>query len=296
MTATPNNRPESPADLIQLLRVTDIPLPDGDTGAGLKFHTNRGEFPAIIHRANPGPNNSDAPGANPGPNNTDAPGANPGPNNTDAPGANPGPNNTDAPGANPGPNNTDAPGANRGPNAVIWVCGARGGFGGPGPGTYARLAEQLTHQGITSLRLDYRFPNDLLECVLDLLTGVAYFQQNHYPPLVVVGHSFGGAVVIAAAAASPHIKGVVSLSPQTYGAGLATQLSPRKLLLVHGKADTRLPYTCAQQIHEWAKEPKELVLYEGAEHRLEECRSELETLLSTWIPATLAEAITIPTP
>lgn len=242
MTATPNNRPESAADLIQLLRVTDIPLPDGDTGAGLKFHTNRGEFPAIIHRANQAPNNTDAPGA------------------------------------------------------VIWVCGARGGFGGPGPGAYARLAEQLTQQGITSLRLDYRFPNDLLECVLDLLTGVAYCQQNNYPPVVVVGHSFGGAVVIAAGAASPHIKGVVSLSPQTYGAGMAAQLSPRKLLLVHGKADTRLPYTCAQQIHEWAKAPKELVLYEGAEHRLEECREELETLLSTWIPATLAEAITLPTP
>ena len=254
MTATPNNRPESAADLIQLLRVTDIPLPDGDTGAGLKFHTNRGEFPAIIHRANPGPNATDAPGANQVPNAAAAPGA------------------------------------------VIWVCGARGGFGGPGPGTYARLAEQLTHQGITSLRLDYRFPNDLLECVLDLLTGVAYFQQNHYPPVVVVGHSFGGAVVIAAGAASPHIKGVVSLSPQTYGAGMAAQLSPRKLLLVHGKADTRLPYTCAQQIHEWAKAPKELILYEGAEHRLEECREALETLLSTWIPATLAEAITIPAP
>ena len=242
MTATPNNRPESPADLIQLLRVTEIPLPDGDTGAGLKFHTNRGEFNAIIHRANPDPNNTDT------------------------------------------------------SNAVIWVCGARGGFGGPGPGTYARLSEQLTQQGITSLRLDYRFPNDLLECVLDLLTGVAYLQQNNHPPLVVVGHSFGGAVVIAAGAASPHIKGIVSLSPQTYGAGMAAQLSPRKLLTVHGKADTRLPYTCAQQIHEWAKEPKELVLYEGAEHRLEECRQELETLLSTWIPATLAEAITIPTP
>lgn len=242
MTATPNNRPESAADLIQLLRVTDIPLPDGDTGAGLKFHTNRGEFPAIIHRANQSPNAADA------------------------------------------------------PRAVIWVCGARGGFGGPGPGAYARLAEQLTQQGITSLRLDYRFPNDLLECVLDLLIGVAYCQQNRYPPLVVVGHSFGGAVVIAAGAASPHIKGVVSLSPQTYGAGMAAQLSPRKLLIVHGKADTRLPYTCAQQIHEWAKAPKELVLYDGAEHRLEECRQELETLLSTWIPATLSEAITLPTP
>ena len=234
MSTAPGQRPESVNELIKLFRVTDAPLPDGDTGAGLKFHTNRGEFSGIVHRAE---------------------------------------------------------GADR---AVVWVCGARGGFGGPGPGTYARLSEQLTGHGITSLRLDYRFPNDLLECVLDLLVGVQYLKENGHGPVVVVGHSFGGAVVIAAGAASDHIKGVVSLSPQTYGAGMAGQLSPRKLLVAHGKADTRLPFSCALQIHEWAKEPKELVLFEGAEHRLEECRDELETLLSAWIPATLAEEIAIP--
>ncbi|SVC45262.1 uncharacterized protein METZ01_LOCUS298116, partial [marine metagenome] len=58
--------------------------------------------------------------------------------------------------------------------AVIWVCGARGGFGGPGPGTYARMAEKFTGEGITSLRLDYRYANDVFECALDLLAGVAY--------------------------------------------------------------------------------------------------------------------------
>ena len=233
---TAEQRPESANDLIKLLRVSEAPLPDGDAGAGLKFHTNRGEFSGILH---------------------------------------------------------ESPGADK---AVIWVCGARGGFGGPGPGTYARLAGQLTEQGITSLRLDYRFPNDLLECVLDLLAGAIYCQENGYGPVVVVGHSFGGAVVIAAGATSPHIKGVVSLSPQTYGAGMAGQLAPRKLLVAHGKADTRLPFYCAQQIYDWAAEPKELVLFEGAEHRLEECRDELETLLAAWIPATLDEEIEIPAP
>jgi alpha/beta superfamily hydrolase len=233
---TTDGRPESVADLIKLLRVSDAPLPDGDAGAGLKFHTNRGEFSAILHQS---------------------------------------------------------PGADK---AVIWVCGARGGFGGPGPGTYAKLAEQLTRQGITSLRLDYRLPNDLLECALDLLAGVTYCQENGYRPVVVVGHSFGGAVVIAAGASSPHVKGVVSLSPQTYGAGMAGQLAPRKLLVAHGKADTRLPFRCAEQIYDWAAEPKELVLFEGAEHRLEECREELETLLAAWIPATLDEEIEIAAP
>ena len=182
------------------------------------------------------------------------------------------------------------------PNAdqgVIWVCGARGGFGGPGPDTYARMAEKFTGEGITSLRLDYRYANDVFECALDLLAGVAFLKGTGHEPVVVVGHSFGGAVVIAAGANSAHIKGVVALSPQTYGAGMAGQLTPRKLLVVHGKADTRLAFACGQQIYDMANEPKELVLYEGAEHRLEECRDDLEELLGRWIPETLAAEIVL---
>jgi hypothetical protein len=154
---------------------------------------------------------------------------------------------------------------------------------------YARLAEAFQSQGITSLRLDYREPGVFPECVLDLLAGIAFCKATGYDPVVLVGHSFGGAVVIAAGAASSHVRGVVSLSPQTYGAHGAGLLSPRPLLVVHGKSDTRLPYSCALQIHQWAREPKELVLYDGAEHRLDECRVELEKLLEEWIPATLAE-------
>ena len=171
---------------------------------------------------------------------------------------------------------------------VVWVCGARGGFGGPGPGTYMKLAEQFTEQGITSLRLDYRNPNNLHECVLDLMAGVAFFKGQDFEPVVIVGHSFGGAVVIAGGAVSSHVKGVVCLSSQTYGSDAVGQLTPKPLLLVHGKSDTRLPFSCSQQIYDRALEPKQLVLYDGAEHRLEECRDDLEQLLSDWIPATLA--------
>lgn len=174
---------------------------------------------------------------------------------------------------------------------VIWVCGARGGFGGPANGAYARLAETFVSQGITSLRLTYRQPNVFPECILDLLAGVVYFQSNGYGPVVLVGHSFGGAVVIAAGAASHHVRGVVSLSPQTYGANMAGLLSPKPLLVVHGKSDTRLPYSCGVQVHEWAREPKKLVLFDGAEHRLEECRDQLEGLLAKWIPETLGSSV-----
>ena len=177
--------------------------------------------------------------------------------------------------------------------AVVWVCGARGGFGGPASGLYAELSEEFTGQGITSLRMDYRQPNDIQECALDLMAGVNFLRATGYGPAVVVGHSFGGAVVIAGAAFSDHVAGVVSLSPQTYGAQGAGMLSPTPLLVVHGKADTRLPFSCAVAIHDWAKEPRELVLYEGAEHRLDECRTELMDLLREWIPAHLPETIVV---
>ncbi len=98
-----------------------------------------------------------------------------------------------------------APEAERG---VIWVGGARGGFGRPGQGAYARLAEVLRRDRISSLRLSYR----------------------------------------------------------------------------------RLPYACGVQIYHWAQEPKQLVLYEGAEHRLDECADALDQLLTQWILATLRSA------
>jgi alpha-beta hydrolase superfamily lysophospholipase len=175
-------------------------------------------------------------------------------------------------------------------HGVLWVCGARGGFGGPGQGTYARLAEGLRHKQIASLRMSYRYPNVLHECLLDVLAGVTYLQHRGAAPVVLVGHSFGGAVVIAAGVVHPHVAGVVALAPQTYGAQMAGQLAPRPLLVVHGKADTRLPYACGVHIYDWAQEPKQLILYEGAEHRLDECAAALEQLLTQWIPTTLHAA------
>jgi len=207
----PSAKRESPAAAPMTIFEMIEGLPyEGETGRGLLFRTNRGEIPAIIHRA---------------------------------------------------------PSCEL---AVIWVCGARGGFGGPAGGMYARMAERFLNKGITSLRLDYRQPNVLPECVLDLLAGIAMLKGTGHQPVILVGHSFGGAVVVAAGVASSHVQGVVCLSPQTHGAGLAGQLSPKSLLVVHGKSDSRLPYSCGVQIHDWAQEPKQLVLYEGAEHRLEE--------------------------
>lgn len=171
--------------------------------------------------------------------------------------------------------------------AIIYVWGARGGFDGPAEGIYARLAEDLKYE-MTSIRIDYRLPNVLAECVLDTMAGLSFLSATGHSEIALVGHSFGGAVVIAAAPFSPLVKAVVSLSPQTYGASNAGAVSPRPLLLAHGGADTRLPPSCSEQIYEWANEPKEMVIIPDAEHGLVECKDALDNLLVDWLRHNLA--------
>ena len=171
--------------------------------------------------------------------------------------------------------------------AVVWVGGAGGGLDGPAGGIFPRLAETLAQDGIASLRLDYRRPNHLLECIMDTLAGVIYLEEAVSRRIVLVGYSFGGAVVITAGVTSASILGVVALSSQSYGADLAGELSPRPLLLLHGTADSVLPDACSREIYQRAVEPRQLILYPGCGHALEECRDQVDQDLLQWLRAVL---------
>jgi len=171
---------------------------------------------------------------------------------------------------------------------VVWVGGAGGGLDGPARGLYPAACEQLQARGIAGLRLHYRKPNALEDCILDTLAGVAFLVQEGATEVAVVGHSFGGAVVISAAAVSPHVKAVVPMSSQTYGTELARSVAPRPMLLIHGTADTVLSPICSRQIYAAAREPKEIKLYPEAGHGLDEVRQEVLDQLVSWIPQKLA--------
>ncbi len=166
---------------------------------------------------------------------------------------------------------------------VIWVCGAAGGFEGPSHGIYVDLARELASQGMASLRLDYRYPGDLPMCVMDVLLGNTFLIQEGIERVGLVGHSFGGAVVIMAGVLSRSVRAVVGLSSQTVGAQRVGELVPTPLLLVHGERDERLSADCSRLIHEWAGEPKELVLFPKDGHGLTESHDELFSLLKGWI-------------
>jgi alpha-beta hydrolase superfamily lysophospholipase len=174
--------------------------------------------------------------------------------------------------------------APEGAPAVVWVGGSGGGLDGPAWGMYPRLAGRLAAQGIGSLRLHYRRPNHLEDCVADTLLGAAYLvQQRGYRRVALVGHSFGGAVVISAGALGDDVAAVVAMSSQTYGTDLAPQVSPRPLLLLHGTADEILSHRCSESIYARARQPKELLLYDGCRHGLDECREQVDEAVVAWL-------------
>lgn len=173
--------------------------------------------------------------------------------------------------------------ASEGTSAVLWVGGAGGGFDGPAGGLYPRMANTFIKDNISSLRLNYRFPNHLEECILDVLLGVEYLKSANYPNIILVGHSFGGAVVIATAGINKTITGVAAMSSQTHGTNAIGDLSPSPLLLLHGTEDEILPDTCSIDLYKRAKEPKQIILYAGCGHGLDECKSALDSDLYNWV-------------
>ena len=182
----------------------------------------------------------------------------------------------------------DAPGAR---SAAVWVGGAGGGWDTPANGLYPRLSEVLADDGIASLRVRFRHARLLEEAAFDVLAGIAHLERAGIDAFALVGHSSGGAVVIRAAAASAAVRSVVALATQGYGADAVRWLSPRcSILLVHGTADSVLPPSSSEYVHRLAREPKRLVLYEGAEHGLEEVADDVAELVRSWVVETLRDA------
>jgi dipeptidyl aminopeptidase/acylaminoacyl peptidase len=170
--------------------------------------------------------------------------------------------------------------------AVLMVGGTDGGFDGPADRIYPTLAADLNARGIAALRVDFRLhraPGDVEEGAYDVLAGVRFLEEAGVRRVALVGHSFGGAAVVRAGARSDRVVAVATLATQSHGVEDAPQLAPRALLVVHGLDDRRLPPGCSRYLYELAREPKRLVLLEGAKHSLRQRREDLRALLVEWL-------------
>jgi fermentation-respiration switch protein FrsA (DUF1100 family) len=90
-------------------------------------------------------------------------------------------------------------------------------------------------------------------------------------------------VAVTAGVETPNVAAVAALSSQTQGTGAVGFLSPRPLLVLHGTDDETLPASCSQDLFHRAREPKEMRLYAGCGHALDECRAELDRDLLAWL-------------
>lgn len=175
----------------------------------------------------------------------------------------------------------ESPGAWRG---VIWVDGMGGFWDGSGSDLYSNLSESLLADHITSLRVNVRFPTQLDESVADILIALSFLQRKGVQDIGLVGHAFAGAAAIRAAVYSTIPKTVITLAAQSLGAELIGQL-PRHcaLLLIHGTADEVLHVSNSEYLCALAHEPKTLLLFEGAKHKLEEAAQEIRSEVGRWL-------------
>jgi pimeloyl-ACP methyl ester carboxylesterase len=173
--------------------------------------------------------------------------------------------------------------------AAVFVGDAAGGWDSPGRGRlFSDLCTDFQNMGMAALRVRYRHPNDLVECALDLLTGVRFLANDGVEIAALVGHSFGGAVVAQVAANADGVRTIVLLSTQSHGVeGIAQVSRGCSSLLVHGTADEILPPSCSRYAYDLAPEPKRLSLYEGARHGLDEGGERLRREVRDWIAGEL---------
>lgn len=175
--------------------------------------------------------------------------------------------------------------------AVIAVGGAMGGLLGPADGLYQDLGSSFAAQGIATLRVAYRRPNDFGVCVHDALAVADIAARQGAERFVTVGHSFGGAVAVQLGMAmGDYTKGVVTLATQSAGCEDAEGLAETPMLLVHGDRDEILPPFASEVVHQLAGGHGELVIVPGAGHLLSEAGELLRERLSDWIPERLSES------
>jgi hypothetical protein len=174
--------------------------------------------------------------------------------------------------------------------AVLMFGGAMGGLLGPADGLYHDLGVRLAEQGIGTLRIGYRRPNDLERCTLDVVAVADLAARAGARRFVTVGHSFGGAIAVRAGIMlGDHSAGVVTLATQSAGCEMAAALGDTPLLLFHGDRDELLPVMASEVVHSLAGGNGELVVLPNTGHLLTQAGDVLRERLLEWIPARLTE-------
>jgi len=170
------------------------------------------------------------------------------------------------------------------PAAIVACGGAMGGMLGPADGLYQRVGDQWSSRGVPVLRVDYRKPNDMDSCCLDVAAAVQMATDAGARRVVVMGHSFGGAVAVRVGVVMDEVSGVITFATQSAGCEVAAGMRGRPLLLFHGDRDEILPLQSSEVVASIAGSG-EVVVCEGDGHLLAHSAGAIVTRMEQWLPS-----------
>jgi hypothetical protein len=170
------------------------------------------------------------------------------------------------------------------PRWGVVLAGEHGSWHGPARDLYPRVGRALRQRSVPTFQVRFREPQVMSECVLDVLSAVAFLESEDVHRIALVGHGFAAAVMIQAAAATATARAVIAMATAAEGTEVADQLAQRcGLLLIHGTNDAIIPAQVAEELYAGAGQPKRLVLCAGAGHDLDEAAAEVHDLVLPWI-------------
>ncbi|MCE5315325.1 MAG: hypothetical protein ABFD49_10105 [Armatimonadota bacterium] len=165
---------------------------------------------------------------------------------------------------------------------VIMLGGYEGGFDGPGV-VFPDLSQRLFGAGIATMRVDYRFPGDSVQCAIDALLALQYLDDDAIHDVILLGWSFGGSVAIAAASMAKTVRGVAAISTIEIADCCARRLRAKPLLLIHGDADMTAPVVWPRRVYCLTEGPRDFILYSGVGHEMHDVSERLVKDLADWI-------------
>ena len=172
--------------------------------------------------------------------------------------------------------------------AVVMVGGAMGGTLGPGDSLFFALGDALAAQGVPSIRMSYRKPNDMDSCCVDTAAAVQLLVGSGADHVVIMGHSFGGAVAVRVGVGlTDMVCGVVTFATQSAGCEVAGGLHATPLLMFHGDNDSILPLEASEVVRAIAG-TGDLHVMHGDDHLLANSHDQMFKTTMAWLGTVFA--------
>lgn len=146
---------------------------------------------------------------------------------------------------------------------------------------FDELAARIQRSGVSVLQLE-RCVEGFDERLTSLLSMLAALRRQGVERVALIGWHSGASLAIAAGSVSESVTGVAALAPDASSADMVADLAPRRLLLLHGSADTIAPAAVSRMLYARAGDPRELVIFPGELHDFSVFHDEALDKVTVW--------------